>query len=473
LRAAGYIRVSDTRGRQGDSFLSPEVQKERIEAWANWKQARVVEWYIDLDVSGRAGVHRPSFERMMADAKDRRFDMVCVYRLTRFGRSVKDTANRFAELQALGIGLASATEPIDTTGAVGEFVQNMLFSLAEFESKRIGEEWKNVHANRRGRGLHHVPRGLFGYRIEGAVPVAVEPAEARAVRELFARRAAGASLGELRGWLQDEGYRPPRGGSRFSISSLSALLKHPAYAGLVRLENGELAPAANEAIVSRDLWEQVQRLFGRTSSLNRFRTGLVSGLVVCDSCDYRMSAWARPTGPSFYRCSAFGNARECPRPTTIQMPRLDDYVEGVFRSRLSASADVAPRRGMIRRGGRDRWEAKEKTLTARSEELALALDRLTDQRFIHGVLGDEEYERQTLRLIDARRKVEVELEEARALAATTGPSIISWADSWENAPLATRQAVLRRALRQIRVRPGRRGNPQPPLGERVVFDWLG
>jgi hypothetical protein len=82
-RAVGYVRVSSVRGREGDSFLSPDTQREKIEAWAEYRGYEIVRFYVDLDESGRT-MKRPQFEQMMRDAATGSFDAVAVYRLTRF-----------------------------------------------------------------------------------------------------------------------------------------------------------------------------------------------------------------------------------------------------------------------------------------------------------------------------------------------------------------------------------------------------
>ena len=57
----GYVRVSKVGGREGDSFISPQQQRERIEAAAAAAKATIVEWHTDLDQSG-GNADRPGFQ---------------------------------------------------------------------------------------------------------------------------------------------------------------------------------------------------------------------------------------------------------------------------------------------------------------------------------------------------------------------------------------------------------------------------
>jgi hypothetical protein len=50
--ADGYIRVSRRAGREGDSFISPEVQRKKIADWAKLHEVEIVQWWEEIDQSG-------------------------------------------------------------------------------------------------------------------------------------------------------------------------------------------------------------------------------------------------------------------------------------------------------------------------------------------------------------------------------------------------------------------------------------
>src|SRR6478735_5063185 len=85
----GYIRVSRVGGREGDSFVSPQLQRERIEAAARNAGAEIVEWHQDLDQSG-GNAERPGFVRVLERVEAGETDGVVVAKLDRFARSVLD-----------------------------------------------------------------------------------------------------------------------------------------------------------------------------------------------------------------------------------------------------------------------------------------------------------------------------------------------------------------------------------------------
>ncbi len=61
----GYCRVSQVNGREGESFLSPDLQRSQIEGWAKLHGHTIVKWHTDLDQSG-GKMNRPGFIEMMA-----------------------------------------------------------------------------------------------------------------------------------------------------------------------------------------------------------------------------------------------------------------------------------------------------------------------------------------------------------------------------------------------------------------------
>lgn len=94
--------------------------------------------YIDRGVSG-AKTSRPELNRLMKDARRRRFDAVVVYRFDRFGRSLKHLVTALDEFRGLGIGFISLHESIDTGTTTGKMLFAVIAAIAEFERDLIAE----------------------------------------------------------------------------------------------------------------------------------------------------------------------------------------------------------------------------------------------------------------------------------------------------------------------------------------------
>jgi DNA invertase Pin-like site-specific DNA recombinase len=130
MRVAIYVRVST-------AAQSSEMQKEEI---LRYIQARG--WSVGLtyeDVASGTKDDRPALKRLLKDAHLGRFAGVVVWKLDRFGRSVRHLVNTIHELTSLNIGFISVRDHIDLTTPAGRMMLTMLAAIAEFEAELIRE----------------------------------------------------------------------------------------------------------------------------------------------------------------------------------------------------------------------------------------------------------------------------------------------------------------------------------------------
>jgi DNA invertase Pin-like site-specific DNA recombinase len=85
---------------------------------------------------------RPELDRLVADAKRRRFDVLLVWRLDRLGRNLRHLILLLDELQAVGVAFVSLNEGIDATTPARRLQLHVLGAIAEFERARIQERVK-------------------------------------------------------------------------------------------------------------------------------------------------------------------------------------------------------------------------------------------------------------------------------------------------------------------------------------------
>lgn len=112
--------------------------------------------YTDRGVSGSKD-SRPSLNRLMADACGREFDAVLVWKLDRFGRSLRHLVNALAELEALGVAFVSLRDNLDLRTPAGRMLFHVIGAMAEFERTLIQERVKAGlrHARSKGKRLGH------------------------------------------------------------------------------------------------------------------------------------------------------------------------------------------------------------------------------------------------------------------------------------------------------------------------------
>ncbi len=133
MKAAIYARVS-TRNNGQD----PETQLLALRDYARARNLEVVEEYVDVGISGSRS-SRPSLDRMLQDARRRKFKVIAVTRLDRLGRSLKQLVMTLDELRDCGVGFVSLQEAFDTTTSTGMLLFQVVGAIAEFERSLIRE----------------------------------------------------------------------------------------------------------------------------------------------------------------------------------------------------------------------------------------------------------------------------------------------------------------------------------------------
>lgn len=145
MKAAIYTRVSTADQNVG-------MQLDELRAYCERRGLDVAEEYVDSAVSG-AKESRPALNRLLADARRRKFDAVLVYRYDRFARSLRQLVNALGEFDALGIDFISLHEGVDTSTPGGRLVFGIFASIAEFERSLITERVRSGQAAAKRRGV--------------------------------------------------------------------------------------------------------------------------------------------------------------------------------------------------------------------------------------------------------------------------------------------------------------------------------
>ena len=130
MKAFGYCRISV----QNDG-VSLANQQERIEAWSKANGHDLAGVFVEVRSAGRAD-NRPELKKAMA-AVCREGGILVVYSLSRFSRSVRDTLALAEQLEKAGANLASLSESLDTSNAVGRMFFQLMSVLSEFERNQL------------------------------------------------------------------------------------------------------------------------------------------------------------------------------------------------------------------------------------------------------------------------------------------------------------------------------------------------
>jgi len=146
MKIAVYGRVSTNK-------QECETQLVDLREYAAQRGFEIVEEYVDRLTGTKDS--RPALNRLMLDAKQRKFDAVLVWKLDRWGRSLQHLVNSLAELQALGVQFISFRDGLDLTTPAGRLQFHIIAAMAEFERSLIVERTKAGlrRARREGKTL--------------------------------------------------------------------------------------------------------------------------------------------------------------------------------------------------------------------------------------------------------------------------------------------------------------------------------
>jgi DNA invertase Pin-like site-specific DNA recombinase len=145
-RVALYARVSTSNGQQ-----DPEMQLAELRDYAGRRGWQIAQEYTDQGVSG-SKESRPALNRLMVDAQGRKFDAVLVWKIDRFGRSLKHLVNALAELGAFGVAFISLRDNLDLSTPSGRLMFQIIGAMAEFERALIQERVRAGLRNARAKG---------------------------------------------------------------------------------------------------------------------------------------------------------------------------------------------------------------------------------------------------------------------------------------------------------------------------------
>jgi DNA invertase Pin-like site-specific DNA recombinase len=338
--ADGYVRVSRRAGREGESFISPEVQRQKIEGWAKLNEVEIVHWWEEIDQSG-AKLERPLFQEALARCERGETGGIVVARLDRFARSAVDALESITRLNAADARLVSVEDNFDGSKPMGRFAIGILLLIAELELERIKENWQSAITNAVERGVHISARVPTGYRRDKNKRLVRDEPAASFVAEAFRRRALGASWTEIARLLEENEVYPATGNRHWSTTGIASLLRNRVYLGEAR-SGTVVNREAHEPLVTQAEFDAAQG--GRT--LLRQRAGsvaskaLLGGLVRCAGCGHTLKIAGntdKRTGMRYpvYHCTGRYAKGLCEARATIRASVLDAYVEEQILAALS------------------------------------------------------------------------------------------------------------------------------------------
>ena len=334
LRVAAYCRVSTD---EEDQLNSLETQMQyytsKIAENPNWTMVGI---YADEGITGTRADKRDKFMKLMRDCQKGKVDYILTKSTSRFARNTVDSLTWIRKLRAIGIGVYFEEQNLDSSKVENETLIGFFSVMTQSESESISGNVKwGIHKRMRN-GTYAVQFNMLGYKRGDDGEPYIIPEEAEIVKELFNRFLDGASLGQLKDFLESKKVLTRRGKSEWSISVIRGMLSNEKYVGdilyqktyradciskKVKVNRGEMTRylvSNNHApIIDRDTFNLVQAELSRRTSKNKkmdsaiTEQGKYSGkfalseLLICGSCGSayrRNSKVAKGKTTYYWRC---------------------------------------------------------------------------------------------------------------------------------------------------------------------------
>lgn len=256
-RAAIYCRLSKVE-MTNEQFCSLDMQEARCRDFARAKGWGVAE--VFADASTGSNTDRPKLQELLARAVAGDFHVLLVYKVDRLNRNIAEFWDVVRSLQGNGCDLVSVTESFDSGTPAGKAMMGMLSVFAAFERDQIIARTKQGLAGRAEAGWWPICHTPFGYdrkrTAEGCPATLVPNDKAEWAAQVFRRCLDGDGPKMIAEWLNAEGVRDEHG-KAWSPWTMRAMLRQPAYAGMVRWAD-KLYEGKHPGIISPDLWQRVQ-----------------------------------------------------------------------------------------------------------------------------------------------------------------------------------------------------------------------
>lgn len=313
-KAVVYARVS-SKDQEKEGFSIP-AQLRLLKDYAASNQLHVAKEFVDVETAKAAG--RAAFGDMVQYLKatpDSR--IVLVEKTDRLYRNFRD----YVDLDDLDLEIHLVKEHEVMTkdsGSSKTFMHGIKVLVAKNYIDNLSEETRKGMLQKARAGLwpSAAPLGYLNVlRSDGKRTIQPDPARAPLIRRLFERYAMGNySIKDVARLARDEGFAFRKSKDPLNVSTAHTILQNRLYTGDFDWD-GKTYKGTHEAIVSPELWQQVQDMLARKSRSRHRRAKhnfAFSGLITCGHCGCSIVGEIKKARYVYYHCTGYKG--KCPEP---------------------------------------------------------------------------------------------------------------------------------------------------------------
>lgn len=355
LRVAAYCRVSTKQEEQDNSLDNQkEYYYNLITSNENWEYVGI---YTDI-ASGTNQRKREQFNAMISDCKKNKIDLIIVKSVSRFGRNTVESLKTTRMLREWGVDIYFETNGISTKQIKSETVLALLFSFAQAESEdRSGAVKWGIHTGFRLGHSKFADKVCYGYKKDEDGKLNIDESQAKIVQDIFSLYLEENSLRKIVDKLRESGIVSPTGKENWTPTAIRKILSNEKYTGDVILQKTYVKDILNHTqvvndaqltkymyennnppIISKDLFEQVQKLMCHRSNVEKDKDGTrirkltryssstsLSGKIKCKICGRNFRKITTHSGETVWRCA--GRVEKCKTKCTSRTVKQSELIE--------------------------------------------------------------------------------------------------------------------------------------------------
>ncbi|MFB7301713.1 recombinase family protein [Heyndrickxia sporothermodurans] len=276
-----YIRVSTLE--QAKEGYSIAAQKERLTAYCVAQDWSDYKFYVDEGASAK-DTNRPELKKLFEDIKKGKIHMILVYRLDRFTRKVVDLHEMLAEMDKYNCTFKSATEPYDTTTAMGRMFITIVAALAQWETENLSERIK-MALEEKVAGGERVGNIPYCFDL-GEDEKLIQNEKVPVVLDMIEKLKQGMSANRISEYLDKT-----NNDRRWSPNGVLRILRNPALYGATQW-NDAVYENTHEGIITKEEFMKIQQILEDRSLHHRREVKsiyLFQGVITCFQCGSTLS----------------------------------------------------------------------------------------------------------------------------------------------------------------------------------------
>lgn len=348
--------------------------------------------YADEAKSGRSTSERDQYNQMLADAKDKKFDVIVMHKIDRNARNEFDYFVFKQKMAKYGIQYEYAAQTVDSSPE-GQMMEGILVNFAAYYSRNLAKETKKGLNENAYKAQFNGGTPPFGYDVDTDKHYVINEHEAEAVRLIFNMYMDGKGYTMISHELNTRGYKTKQG-KPFGKNSLFDILRNEKYIGVYTFNavvkgvdgkrNTHSAPSDQliriedtlPPIVDKALFLAVQKKReknrGCAMKFKSKRDYLLTGKIFCNDCGSAMNGHTITKESKqyyYYVCTHKHNIgdRKCATPC-IPGDRLDLFVLQSIKERVLAPDSIAKLSELMQEAYEKNYNDREKFLTGLQQE---------------------------------------------------------------------------------------------------------